>query len=181
MNVVRKAVSALGGIFLAALLIAALAPKATRGIAAALVQVTNTAANPVQNQDITSSASQLVTLTCVFGLDDVSGNCFPPPFPPGPNSTPYTVPVGQNLVITEVEIFTPGESGVAFFLIATSGGQRWDVANDGTTHAFQFPHGGVVVLGGEGFSGTVFSGVVGSSALAVDQVTAIIHGYLTSN
>ena len=47
MNTIRKALTTLGGIFLAALLIAALAPKATRGIAAALVQVTNTSANPV--------------------------------------------------------------------------------------------------------------------------------------
>ena len=41
MNYIKKAVTTLGGIFLAALLIAALAPKATRGIAAALVQVVN--------------------------------------------------------------------------------------------------------------------------------------------
>jgi len=47
MNVARKALSALGGIFLAALLIATLAPKATHAVAAALVQVTNTTASPV--------------------------------------------------------------------------------------------------------------------------------------
>jgi len=47
MNLIRKALTTLGGILLAALFIAALAPKATRGIAAALVQVTNTSANPV--------------------------------------------------------------------------------------------------------------------------------------
>jgi hypothetical protein len=47
MNLVRKAITSLGGIFLAALLITALAPKAAHGIAAALVQVANTSANPV--------------------------------------------------------------------------------------------------------------------------------------
>jgi hypothetical protein len=62
MNVIRKAVSALGGIFLAALLIAALAPKATRGIAAALVQVTNTTANPVPTLDANSPAYQPASL-----------------------------------------------------------------------------------------------------------------------
>jgi hypothetical protein len=51
MKIFRKAVTNLGGIFLAALLIAALAPKATRGVAAALVQVTNTASNAVPTQD----------------------------------------------------------------------------------------------------------------------------------
>lgn len=176
MNVLRKAVSALGGIFLAALLIAALAPKATRGIAAALVQVTNTATNPVQNQDITTSASQLLTLICRFGTNGV-GNCFPP----GTNSTPYTVPDSQNLVITEVEIITPGGGSVARFSIATSGGQGWAVANDGTTHAFQFPRGGVVVLGGEGFSGTVSSSVDGAASFVAAEIGVIMHGYLTTN
>jgi hypothetical protein len=47
MNLVRKAFTALGGVFLAAILIAVLAPKVTLGVAAALVQVTNTSANPV--------------------------------------------------------------------------------------------------------------------------------------
>lgn len=47
MNLTRKAISALGGITLAAMLIAALAPKVTRGVVATLVQVANTSANPV--------------------------------------------------------------------------------------------------------------------------------------
>lgn len=47
MNLIRKALTTLGGVLLVALLIAALAPKAARGVAAALVQVTNTSANPV--------------------------------------------------------------------------------------------------------------------------------------
>ena len=47
MNLIQKAFTTLVGVFLAALLIATLAPKATRGVAAALVQVTNTSANPV--------------------------------------------------------------------------------------------------------------------------------------
>jgi hypothetical protein len=51
MNIVRKTATTLGGIFFAVLLIAALAPKATRGIAAALVEVTNTASNAVPTED----------------------------------------------------------------------------------------------------------------------------------
>jgi len=39
MNYMKKAVTTLGGIFLAALLIAAVAPKATHGLVAALVQI----------------------------------------------------------------------------------------------------------------------------------------------
>lgn len=63
MNVIRKAVSALGGIFLAALLIAALAPKATRAVAAALVQVTNNSANPVPTYD---SGTRFEASLCYF-------------------------------------------------------------------------------------------------------------------
>jgi hypothetical protein len=52
MNLMRKTATTLGGIFLAVLLIAALAPKATRAVAAALVQVTNTTSNPVNVSDV---------------------------------------------------------------------------------------------------------------------------------
>jgi hypothetical protein len=51
MNIVRKTATTLGAIFFAVLLIAALAPKATRGVAAALVQVTNTASNAVPTEE----------------------------------------------------------------------------------------------------------------------------------
>lgn len=56
MNIVKKTVSAVGGIVLAALLIAALAPKATHALVAALVQVANTSANPVPNRDVDNPA-----------------------------------------------------------------------------------------------------------------------------
>lgn len=55
MNIAKKVLSTLGGIFLAALLIAALAPKATHGLVAALVQVTNTTANPAVTLDAETS------------------------------------------------------------------------------------------------------------------------------
>lgn len=60
MNIMRKAVSALGGIFLA-VLIAALAPEVARGVAA-LVHVTNTIANPAPMFDVDNPAHQPATL-----------------------------------------------------------------------------------------------------------------------
>ena len=60
MNLIRKALTTLGGILLVAILIAALAPKATRAVAAALVQITNTAANPVPNRDVDNAPRQAV-------------------------------------------------------------------------------------------------------------------------
>lgn len=73
MNIIRRAITTLGGVLLAALLIAALAPKATRGIAAALVQVTNTASSPVPNRDVDNPATEPFDVSlCVaknFGTD----------------------------------------------------------------------------------------------------------------
>lgn len=77
MNVMRKAVSALGGIFLAALLIAALAPKATRGVAAALVQVMNTTANPVPTLDVNEPAYEPASLEFRL-IDAASTSIFAP-------------------------------------------------------------------------------------------------------
>lgn len=78
MNVVRKMLSALGGIFLAALFIALLAPKATRGIAAALVQVVNTAANPVPTREVGIGNEPFQTFLCA-SAGDQSGFCSPFP------------------------------------------------------------------------------------------------------
>lgn len=60
MNTMRKAVSALGGIFLAVLIVA-LAPEVARGVAA-LVQVTNTISNPVPMPDVDNPAHPAPTL-----------------------------------------------------------------------------------------------------------------------
>ena len=93
MNYVRKTMSALGGIFLAALLIAALAPKATRGVAAALVQII-----PGSTTHMGQNESQLVSLFC--GVDstpcvriDLPGTSFPP----------FVVPSGFTLIVTDWE------------------------------------------------------------------------------
>ena len=93
MNTIRKAVSALGGIFLAALLIAALAPKAARGIAAALVQVTNTGANPVPTVSAEAFNSFDSNGLCEFYGTDNGYNdfCLLDPI--------YTVPAGKIAVI----------------------------------------------------------------------------------
>jgi len=64
MNHIRKAFATLGGIFLAALLIAAFVPKATHGLAAVLVQVTNSSANPIPLRDVGPSSEVFVARLC---------------------------------------------------------------------------------------------------------------------
>jgi hypothetical protein len=82
MNIMRKAVSALGGILLAALLIAALAPKAARGIAAALIR------------DEDQPARHAFTASCEqdSGVPTVAEGCS------------FNVPAGGELVIETISI-----------------------------------------------------------------------------
>lgn len=98
MSTIRKALTALGAIFLVALLLAALAPKAARGFAAAIVQVGNTTANPA----ITSNMDDPGRIPYQATVDGNSGsNCtatvcqfnFAP------------VPAGHRLVILHVSAF----------------------------------------------------------------------------
>ena len=97
MKLIQKKLAGLGGILLAAILIAALAPKATRGVAAALVQVANTSANPVPNRDIDNGPRQGVTLVAGFVGDTKllplidAADRF--------GVTPYTVPAGKRLLV----------------------------------------------------------------------------------
>jgi len=115
MNYIRKAVTALGGIFLAALLIAALAPRATRGIAAALVQVTNAPSNPVPTLDVESPGySTIVSIGCqaqtsagplnyAIGCYLGSGNT---------TESTYAVPRGQRLVMQQFDANCSAPKGV---------------------------------------------------------------------
>jgi hypothetical protein len=106
LNLARKALSALGGIFLAALLIAALAPKVTRGVAVALVEVANTSANPVPNRDVDDRDRATIgyapcNVRSASGLGILSNNsCF-------------AVPAGQRFVIDQVDGVCTTSSGNA--------------------------------------------------------------------
>lgn len=92
MNLLRKLLSALGGVFLAALLLAALAPRAARGVAAALVQVTNTTSNPVPTISADNPAKHPFQSLCIGQSSSGDASCT------------LTVPAGQELVIQGVTI-----------------------------------------------------------------------------
>ena len=159
MNLVRKVISVLGGVFLAALLIAALAPKATRAVAAILVTVTNTSANPVITAPIPQSAAQNVELFCysrsvtVFGFacGQVTAQ-FGAPLP----GAQYTVPAGQSLVVTTIDVAPQTSSpGTIIATLATLDPQSLNYFNreaftvpNGLTTQFQFPVAGIVIPSG---------------------------------
>lgn len=174
MNITRKAVSAFAGILPAALLIAALAPKATRGIAIALVQVANTAANPAMTQDTSKQVSQIVELTCGTAAQKCTQLLPGAPLP----STAFTVPTGQTLVVTNIEFESVDNGDVATFQIAYQippGApllKSWSAAGNGATAEFSL--------------GPGFGIAAGDSIDVVEQFNtvgerAIIRGYLTSN
>jgi hypothetical protein len=75
-------------------------PRTVHAVAAALVQITNTASNPVVTQSVGQQAAQLIHLQCGFnenGACTLFGISFSP-------SEQYLIPANQSLVITAVDI-----------------------------------------------------------------------------
>jgi hypothetical protein len=118
------------------------------------------------------SAAQIVEIYCVvgWGCNSVeSGGVV--------DSTDYTVPAGQSLVITDIEILPESGSYVSLFNITgvppgAAGihlGLYYKVASDGVTHHFALQRGYVWPSGGA----LVPFGNLG--------LQATLHGYLTAN
>jgi hypothetical protein len=73
MNLMKRVLMAAGATALAGVLALMVAPKAARGVAAALVQVVNTSANPVPNVDVNAPGEE--PLQAVLCLDSGNGEC----------------------------------------------------------------------------------------------------------
>ena len=101
-----------------------LTPRAAHSLAAALVEVANTPANPVVTQGVPALASQIVTLTpsgngpagftsagafTLSSLQQWSAAVNSGGIPPG--TPPYVVPAGQSLVITSIDLAEISKSG----------------------------------------------------------------------
>lgn len=163
-------------------------PRAAHAVAAALVQVTNTASNPAVTQDTSHMASQMVHLSCFGEVNGFSQSCvlISPSGELG-SVYSYTVPAGQSLVITSVDV-TGGASGssggcpaaLGVFLnfagnIFASSNWYWQLApSAGTTTHFTYPPGFAV-------NGTTLTGLLVGSSNASCYAIAHIYGYLTAN
>jgi len=97
MNRIRKVMTTLGCISLMALLIAAFAPKAVHGVAAALVQVVNT----VMTQDVDQPARAPFQVTVPININSFS-------------FTPVTIPSGQRLVVDFVSLSGAAETSGSY-------------------------------------------------------------------
>ena len=175
MNIVRKALTGLGGICLAALVVAALAPKATHGIVAALVQVTNTTANPVPVTDVGSL--QPFESNCAVSQGSATGSdCF------------ISVPAGKRLVIQSVSMqlimdrnVQPYTSGI----IVTTGGNE-------TPIYFNVPFGSIDFFGHAEFNETkevhaymdggssVFCHSTNTALSEENDISCSVFGYLVN-
>ncbi len=107
MQFAKRMLMVAGAVALAAILGMAIAPKAAHGLVAALVQVTNTTANPIPAvlpTHLGTSASDLVTIECFAPSAPL---CKPASFftvsPDGTVGPTFAIPSGQALVITDVQ------------------------------------------------------------------------------
>jgi hypothetical protein len=96
MNVLRRIAMGIGGVVIAVLLLALAAPKAVHAIVSTLVTVANTSSNPVPMQQIKQSTNNYLTLQW-----DISNQVYDQLLPDG-TSTPFVIPAGEELVITDV-------------------------------------------------------------------------------
>jgi hypothetical protein len=167
-----------GGVALAAVVLALLAPKAVHAVVATAVQVVNTSASPAITQDASLQASQIVTIICHLDPGE-------PTFcnqvltnggigPTGPNGG-YVVPANQSFVLKSMDTYDSNPvSGIAIFLY---GG----VQNSAVAVAQVMP----AAYGQISFSSGIAAGpgmeVVPHPVSSPINVTITLHGYLTSN
>jgi hypothetical protein len=94
-NIWKKITMGLGGIVLAALLLAVAAPKTVHAVVSTLVTVANTPSNPVYTTDAVNSEN-LLKVTCAIPDTSYSGGEVS-------NTNCYTVPAGQRALIEQVD------------------------------------------------------------------------------
>jgi hypothetical protein len=89
-------------------------PRAAHALAAALVQVTNTASSPVISQGIGNQAAQIVEIQCTYNPGGFPTQCVAvtatgiTPYDVG--APPYVVPAGETLVVTAVDLLSGNAS-----------------------------------------------------------------------
>jgi hypothetical protein len=152
------------------------APRAAHALAATLVQVTNTVANPAIAQSPNGQAAQLVQLSNLLALNtgfisfsSVTGNITLPN---------YAVPANQSLVITAVDLSPIGTcpSIVEARLSSPSQQKVWFLPSGVLTH-LEYPSGIVLPPASNPLAVFAFGGPPNAACTLYWDM----HGYLTSN
>jgi hypothetical protein len=178
---IPKSVLSFGAVAVAGGALTLAVPRAAHAIAATLVQVVNTTANPAITQDTSRQASQIVTLVCH------PASSFPTPsaciqldgHAHFSSAQPYAVPSNSNFVLTSFDYFPNGvASGQGSLSIVDQSSNPFavyealGVADFSQAFTVQFPSGLV-------FSGAIEPAIFSSNG-SVSQFI-YLHGYLTSN
>ena len=186
---ISKSALSWGGVAAAAILFTLAVPRAAHAVAAALVQVTNTASSPVISQSIGNQAAQIVEIECGYIPDSQTRhgcNLIPPTgIIPSPPPEVYTVPDSQTLVVTSVDILSGSAAGspcmspaLAQVVTIMPGGEfgvprkSWIVPSGAGTVHYVYPSG---ILFEPGFN---INGVVNNATACT--LTLDMHGYLTA-
>jgi hypothetical protein len=110
-----------------------LSPKAAKSVAAALVQVTNTISNPAITQSVPTTAQQMILLKTPYNtwINPNNELTLVQVLPDGTFvTTPYVVPAGQKLVVTQVDIAPFAQNGAWIVLrVLWPGGYSSPVEN----------------------------------------------------
>jgi hypothetical protein len=124
MKFLKSLLMGTGGVVLAGLVLALLAPKAVHAVVATAVQVVNTSANPAITEDTSRQASQIVTIQCqtlpsspFMNCEHITGGINDER--PGPNGG-YVVPANQYFVLKSIDDYTFSNSSpvqVGIFLM----------------------------------------------------------------
>jgi len=186
MQFLKRGLMAAGALALAVMLLNLAAPKRVHAAVVTLVQVMNTIANPAITQDTSKTAGQLVNVLCTvnWASNDNAWALFSSAL----NGT-YTVPSGQNLVITSI-VITPsfdsgGATGTEEVVVANScnegafGGQVLNVTGTATTQ-FVYPSSATVVPAGCHVAAELTS-ASGGLATTPYNTFVWVSGYLTAN
>jgi hypothetical protein len=176
MKFAKSILTGTGAVILAAMILALLAPKAAHAIAATLVQVANTAANPAITQNTNMLASQVVELNTTVA-SGVTDGLFYITLGVGAlgQGDWYHVPVNQYLIITSVDI-TPlsgcGATSVVNLIEGPYFHDLWIVPGVGLTH-LTYPSG--IVLPPSTIP------MIFNNNAASCSVFVTMKGYLTTN
>ena len=151
----------------AVVLLALATPRAAHAVAAALVQVTNTTANPVVNLGLNHQASQIIDVSCVTYQTTI--------IPCTANGSQYAVPAGQSFVITSIDLVQFSACNPAFFSLWVDSFEqtqlRLFVLNGQTSVHYSYPAGIVIPSG---------AGVGAQSQGGSCNEGVHINGYLTA-
>ena len=170
MKLLGKSVISAGALIAAALLVAISSPRTVHALGDELVSIANTATHPAIVEEVPHLPSHVITL---LGFVASTSNSDPliQLLPNGTANYFFSVPAGQSLVITSVEVTPPSNTTTWISLSSGSNGYygSWSVASNGTG---EFPlSSGIVVP-----SGTTL--YVNGNAVST-EIT--VYGYLSAN